>query len=401
MARRLLSLVLVLVLAACRGREPAPSPIDAAAAPETRADAAAPLAPLAPRTTMTGAAFPDGVLALTWDDGPDVHTVELARYLRSERVSATFFVVHAWADGVSEEPGKGKDPFATGAAHLPVLADLVALGHRVANHTENHVLLTEAPEAEAARQLRAAAARLEPFAPPGQRFFRPPGGAWSARASLALERAHALDGLVGPVGWDVDGKDWEGSLYCRSDHPDTECEPGPIPGERRVRAEVVAARYLARVESARHGIVLLHDRVGHVGSRYALDVAARLVPALRARGYVFAAPVLAFGPPLVRSDVSAAAGPDAGARGAAPSDVGDPIGLADLNGDGTPDACGLVPEGVACALASPKGFLRATVWAPGPALPGAGRPWLVDVNGDRRADLCASRGSAVVCALAP
>jgi hypothetical protein len=170
-----------------------------------------------------------------------------------------------------------------------------------------------------------------------------------------------------------------------------------------VRAAVVARRYVDRVVSAGRGIVLLHDRVGDVGSRYARDVAERLVPALVAKGFVFAAPVLAFGPLARRDDVVAASPPraDAGAASvrALPTDVGTPLGTDDLNGDGRPDVCGLVGADVLCALALPSGFANASRWA---VLGGGdGRPWLADVNADGRADLCVRRSEGVFCALSP
>ncbi len=402
MARRFALLALVLASAACSAtdeheppfRTPPPSPAAAPASTSTTR---------APRPTLNGSAFPDRVIALTWDDGPDEGTLELARYLHRERVSGTFFVVHDWVADVSEEPGRGHAVFDTGFRHLPVLGQLLALGHRVGNHTENHVLLTSVSPVEAIRQLRAAQALLAPYERDELRLFRPPGGAWSARVSEALEQAHALDDLVGPIGWDIDRKDWESSLYCRSDQPDTECEPGPIPGEKRVKPEVIAKRYATTIASRGHGIVLLHDRVGHVRSRYAIEVARHLVPVLKAQGFVFAPPVLVFGPLRARATHAAilASAPTTGVslrETRLPTDTGDSIGTGDLNGDGRPDACGRVAEGVACALATPDGFARATLWAP--SAPHA-KLRLVDVNGDGRADLCALEAGGVTCGLAP
>jgi peptidoglycan/xylan/chitin deacetylase (PgdA/CDA1 family) len=105
-----------------------------------------------PATQLDGRKFPDHVLAMTWDDGPDQHTVELAQYLRSRRVSGTFFVVRSWQEGLSDAPGSGPSAFETGYAHLPILKDLVRLGQRLANHTLNHVRLPSVePGARATR----------------------------------------------------------------------------------------------------------------------------------------------------------------------------------------------------------------------------------------------------------
>ncbi len=249
-----------------------------------------------PRPQLDGRAFPNKVLAMTWDDGPDAGTLALAEYLHDQGVSATFFVVAEWIDGLSEEPGRGRGVFETGHEHIPILGDLVGLGHRIGNHTLNHVLLDAAPASRVVEQLRENQARIDPFVTGGIRLFRAPGGAWSAAASAAVDADPAISSLVGPVRWDVDGKDWEGSLYCRSSRPSVECERAAPGGELRVEPKVIAQRYLSRIEAAGHGIVLVHDRVGHVGSGYALAVAEALIPALVARGYVFAAPVLRFSP---------------------------------------------------------------------------------------------------------
>lgn len=393
---------------ACSGGEtadaPPPLPV-APAASVAPAPATAPAPGAAParasRSLLTGRDFPDHVVALTWDDGPDEGTLDLARYLQHERVSGTFFVVHDWVENVSQEPGRGRSVFDTGFRHLPVLGQLTALGHRVGNHTENHVLLTDVPPDVAARQILEAQALLAPFERDELRLFRPPGGAWGPRTAEALEAAHVLDELVGPVGWDIDRKDWESSLYCRSDRPAAECEPGPIPGERRVRAEVVARRYLDSIVARGRGIVLLHDRVGHVRSRYALEIARHLVPALKAQGFVFAAPVLAFGPLRARPAVTLAGALETSLQRvrAAPAAIGEPIGAGDLNGDGRPDVCGRSGAGVSCALATADGWSRATAWAT--AVPPRATLRLVDVNADGRVDLCATEAGIVSCALAP
>jgi peptidoglycan/xylan/chitin deacetylase (PgdA/CDA1 family) len=325
------------------------------------------------REPLDGRAFPDGVLALTWDDGPDVYTLELARYLAAERVSATFFVVAEWDRDVSSEPGVGKAVYATGYRRIPILGDLVRLGHRVGNHTLDHALLADASIEAATDQLAREQVEIDPFVTNELRMFRAPGGQWSSDAASALDDPR-LAGLVGPVRWDVDAKDWEGSLYCRSTAPARECELG------RVRPEVIADRYAARIERARKGIVLLHDRVGDVGSRYALDVAKRLVPRLKARGYVFAAPVLAFSPLATRDRV-----PETHSLSG------------DINGDGNRDECAITTSGVACALSNGRSLAKSTTWLD----VRVDDAWLVDVNGDGRSDLCTRRPEGIACGLAP
>lgn len=328
----------------------------------------------APRAPIHGGDFPDGVLALTWDDGPDAHTLELARFLHEQHVSGTFFVVGSWVEGLSEEPGYGKTKLATGYDFEPVLSELVALGHRVGNHSTNHVLLGHATADVVRDQFEAL-----PLPEARVRFFRAPGGWWTSETGTAFADVPELGDIVGPIHWDIDAKDWECSLYCRSDSPATECEKGPKPNEPRVRVSVIAQRYLAKIERWKHGIVLMHDRVGDVGSTYARDLAKALVPELIARGYVFGPPVLRFGP----------------TSAPAPSGLNPKSGTheGDINGDGRPDRCTATPAGIECALGARDGFKAASLWSSSTDT----NFTLADANDDGRADLC----TATTCVLAP
>ena len=408
---RALALLRLLLAAGVCGCPSSPSPAPRGESPRDAGavEAGPPPAPRAVRPSLDGRSFPDHVLALTWDDGPDTGTLALARYLHEQHVPATFFVVGAWIAGISEEPGQGAHVFATGHQAIPVLGAVAALGHHVENHTLNHVLLGDAPAAEVDHQLRGNQEAIEPSSRGGLRLFRAPGGAWSASASAVVDGDPRLARLVGPVRWDVDGKDWEGSLYCRSERPALECERAAPGGASRVKPSVVAQRYLAAAEAAGHGIVLLHDRVGHVGSDYALQVARALIPALAARGFVFAAPVLRFSSLAAHAalpDAARAVPPPAAVAALGAAVDAATIRVADLNGDGRADVCGRSADGLLCALSNGPSFLAPTVWlaemsdaagwAPyGPSLQ------LVDVDGDGRADACAQGPAGVVCALAP
>jgi peptidoglycan/xylan/chitin deacetylase (PgdA/CDA1 family) len=342
------------------------------------------------RPPVRGAGFPDGVLALTWDDGPDVETLALARYLRQAKVSATFFVVGEWVDGLSDEPGTGANVYRTGYAHLPVLGDLVALGHRLGSHTENHVLLADAPTATVADQLMRSSHAIAPYLTNELRMFRAPGGAWSREAASATTDP-LLTNMLGPFHWEIDAKDWDASLYCRSSPP-SDCERGPIAGGMRVRPSVIAHRYLAQIEHTRRGIVLLHDRVGDVGSRYALDVARSLIPEIEARGFVLAGPVLEFSPLTDRGVLHVANGSS--------------VVVVDVDGDAKGDLCQTDAGSITCAHAATRRSSTAipqiAFEAPRPLLPvpvGARATDLADVDADGRADLCVFTGEAIECAV--
>ncbi len=137
----------------------------------------------------------------------------------------------------------------------------------------------------------------------------------------------------------------------------------------------------------------MHDRVGDVGSTYALDVARALVPALEARGYVFAAPVLAFTRFASRSTDGLA------------FEEGT-LRVADVDGDGRADLCGDRDGELLCARAAPsqESENAMPLTAFGAAMPTARPPEgalgaaLADVDADGRADVCFLRDDDVVCA---
>ena len=404
---------LALTIASCTGSgpsepsEPLPSPSPPAPrAPRApRAPAPAPASPRA-HTRVDGRAFPDKVIALTWDDGPDRNTLELASYLKRHRIAATFFVVGAWIDGISEEPGDGQGVFESGYEYLPILGDLVGLGHRVANHTLNHVLLGEgAGAALVDRELRQNQQNIDPFLTNELRLFRAPGGGWGSFGQAIVDGDPYLTRMIGPVAWDIDRKDWDESLHCRGPRGVSECERGGPGGALRMKASVVAARYVDAIESAGHGIVLLHDRVGHVGSTYGLGIAQTMIPQLEARGFVFAAPVLQFSALSAREHESSLLLSDA--RRWDPSTVR----VGDINGDGREDVCGRAALGVTCAISVqstwaadprlPRTVFRAPRRAAAPASPGrmpAGAIHLADVTGDGQADVCIAAEDGISCA---
>lgn len=355
---------------------------------------------------VDGRAFPAKVLALTWDDGPDATTLQLANYLASRHISATFFVVHAWERALSDDPGEGRGVFESGYAFLPVLGDLVAVGHRVANHTLNHVGLRETAGALAAsHQLRENQSHIDPFLTNELRLFRPPGGGWGDFAEGVVTRDDELNRLLGPIMWDVDGKDWDASISCRDANVASECERFGSGHALRIKATVVASRYVNAIETAGHGIVLLHDRVGHVGSTYSLDVARALIPQLEARGFVFAAPVLRFSNPVLRYREREFEDGNHWTAG--------PIRLGDVDGDGRDDACWISPLGVSCATSvthptsradrMPKTLFRAakSVFAeptrPNPARSTESILHLADVDGDGKLDVCLAEASGATC----
>lgn len=129
------------------------------------------------------------VVVLTLDDGPDPEwTPRILDLLAARGATATFFVL-----------------LTRTRRHPELLRRIVAEGHEVALHGEDHRRLTTFPATEARRMLTASHAELAAQAGAGIRWYRPPYGALSIPAWLAVNRA----GMV-PVLWTtsvLDGRD--------------------------------------------------------------------------------------------------------------------------------------------------------------------------------------------------
>jgi peptidoglycan/xylan/chitin deacetylase (PgdA/CDA1 family) len=215
-----------------------------------------------------GASLPEGTLCLTFDDGPgETHgadsergprTLAIAQFLNQQGVPATFFVVGKFA------------------SNLPaVLPQLKGLGHLIGNHTYDHPNLVD--YARAAGDVISQVARVDGLicnwidAPVV--LFRPPYGAWNAdianslNSNLTVALSH-----VGPIGWDIDGKDF---LYWANNWSPQAC----------------MENYMREIDVHKRGIVLLHDctagRDVIKGLNRTLELVKLLIPALREQGYQF------------------------------------------------------------------------------------------------------------------
>src|SRR5207248_5967597 len=125
--------------------------------------------------TITRSGYRPGLVALTFDDGPDVRwTPKILDILKAEHVSATFFIV---GENALTERG--------------LLQRMISEGHEVGSHTYTHPNLAAVGTTQTLFELNAAQRLFEAF--PGRRlkllrapFFAP------------AERGTAADAL--PVG---------------------------------------------------------------------------------------------------------------------------------------------------------------------------------------------------------
>lgn len=182
----------------------------------------------------------DHEVILTFDDGPAGRTTEsVLATLAADCVRATFFVVGEMA-----------------AAHPDQLRAIAAAGHTIGTHSMTHPVMTRIPHTQAVADIdrgRATVDRiLADAGTTAAPFFRFPGFAATKplEAKLTAER-------IGVFGADFWGSDWLKST------PDELLE-----------------RTLSRLETARKGILLLHDTQPHTAA-----MLPRLIAEMKARGY--------------------------------------------------------------------------------------------------------------------
>lgn len=221
-------------------------------------------------THYLGTALPAKTLALTFDDGPGVRTLELSHWLRDRTVPATFFV-------------NGK---MVRAASPTILADLVADGHLLANHGETHADLTLLDAGSVVLEVTTTDALLAPFVKDGRFLFRPPYNAFDAAALAALQ-ASPMAKYVGPIDWDI------GAAAGPQQAADWDCwQPIGTSDPPIVDVKTCGDLYLAEIHAKDHGIVLLHDPY-FIGDDPAqggtVDMVKYIVPILLAEGYRFVA----------------------------------------------------------------------------------------------------------------
>jgi peptidoglycan/xylan/chitin deacetylase (PgdA/CDA1 family) len=242
--------------------------------------------PVLQTNNINGNGLPAKTVIFTYDDGPDAHTLELARYLNEQGVHATFFIngkrfCKTWSGDTCVQPpetracndGQEQAPVAAPVYYREsVLDEVIALGHRIGNHTTDHCHLDGQKDPEDfAFELQDTQAIVDRHICDGFFLFRAPFGAWNTGAATLAKAVPALDKLVGPINWDVDFGDYDCYQKGKSIQ---ECGDG----------------YLAVLEKRpnKNGIFLHHDRPEYnVGIDGPVKLAQYLVPKLKERGYTF------------------------------------------------------------------------------------------------------------------
>lgn len=217
---RRLGWMLLTALAAAAHAEPAPLPIDRPAAadplpPEAPGEAgpklvaaAAPAAPAAPDARTLRALTDDpvvgkasrvdgderkGVVAFTFDDGPNPETTPaVIAALEKYDIPATFFIVTQRIAGKHGEKGR------------ELLQRELADGFLVGSHSVTHVSLKHASGDQLAREVDASIRTLAAEARRPIGMFRPPYGSLSPAGRVWLKKLGLTEVL-----WSVDTLDWK------------------------------------------------------------------------------------------------------------------------------------------------------------------------------------------------
>jgi cellulose synthase/poly-beta-1,6-N-acetylglucosamine synthase-like glycosyltransferase/peptidoglycan/xylan/chitin deacetylase (PgdA/CDA1 family) len=248
-------------------RHPPPVPGPGDAPPPRAVTAAGPL--LDPRGDQLRSARPrPGLIALTFDDGPDPRwTPRLLDVLRRHHARATFFVVGAQA-----------------AAHPDLAKRIVREGHEVGSHTYTHLDMAGAPAWRIRLELDLTQRALEGTAGVRTRMLRMPysstpdaltGAQW--QAARAAGRQGYLVALA-----DRDTKDWARPGVNRI----LAAAAGRTGRQSATTGTDAGIRAATRAGRGAGAVVMLHDAGGDRGQTVA--AVDRLLTRMTAQGYRFA-----------------------------------------------------------------------------------------------------------------
>lgn len=369
----------------------------------------------------TNPPMPYRTVSMTFDDGPDDDPSTsfntswmIADYLRQQGIRATFFINGCRVEGTC-------NPADAGSTSPTYLAEISAMGHRVANHTYRHDGLRGRTQAQHIADLKENQNVLDPYITDGMYLFRAPGDDWGQSptgtihacdgASVVADNVRsdpALSKLSGPFCFDWDAHDWD----CT--------DKGRTP-EDCADLYIYMSTYLEpdagtrTVDGFERGIIQMHDRSptnGYTGTDWAYLFVVSLVEKLKAMPgtpYVFV-PLDAY--PGVRGLFSfPSPTPWTTTYLSDPDNWNTDIGyygtvrLGDINGDGLADVCGRGGSGIRCALSKADGSMGSeALWLSTVSDTDGYKPaeysttfQLADIDHDGKADACIRGGAGYMC----
>lgn len=241
-----------------------------------------------------GTSLPAKTLALTFDDGPGTRTIELSMYLKSVNIRAAFFM-NGGRFHAPPAPLVNQNSIPITPNGPAILAQLLADGHLVANHTTTHRDLTsEVPDAQRVLELSDTDSIITNFvAPQNHLLFRAPYGAYNNTVWGTLS-ASAMNKYTGPIYWEAGGFDtgfparaadwacWQGKM---KDAGGALINVGN--GAGLATTAQCGDAYVTEIETTfPKGIVLMHDPYSWAqGST--VDMVKYIVPILIGKGYSF------------------------------------------------------------------------------------------------------------------
>ncbi|MBX9687108.1 MAG: polysaccharide deacetylase family protein [Candidatus Obscuribacterales bacterium] len=186
----------------------------------------------------------DKWVALTFDDGPSpVYTPQILAILRENGIHATFCVVGRQIKKYPE-----------------LVKQIVAEGHKVANHSMNHdEFLYKKAKKKIKQEVLCENALLAEIIPQTPiEYYRTPAGNWN----LSLRKMVAAWGMK-PLGWSIDSKDWQ------------------RPGVEKI---------VSNVENHLHNgaVILMHDGGGDRSE--SVEALKKIICKLKTESYKFAFP---------------------------------------------------------------------------------------------------------------
>ena len=243
-----------------------------------------------------GTSLPAKTLALTFDDGPGPRTKELSIYLKSVNIRAAFFMNGARLAATALPNPNG---IAVVADPAGTLAQVLADGHLVSNHTTTHRNLTsEVPDAQRVQELSDTDTDIAgSVSPPNHLLFRAPYGAFNGTVFNTLS-ASTMNKYIGPIYWEAGGfsdgfpnraADWACWQGQMKDGANALISVGNDPGFATTTQ--CGDAYVKEIDNVfPKGIVLMHDpyawsKNGLSGST--VDMVKYIVPILIGKGYSF------------------------------------------------------------------------------------------------------------------
>lgn len=202
---------------------------------------------------LTGSDLPPKTLALTFDDGPGTRSAELAEYLDSKGIHATFFI------NGKNVPGRQQ-----------MLVAEKAHGHIIGNHTQNHLQLTSLSAAKVISEIEETDTIIQEYQPNGPWILRAPFGAWNA-ATTNAGNSTPMKKYTGSVFWN------EGGQLTATAAADWDC------WGHHMTIQQCGALYLQEIRKVGHGIPLMHD----IHPQTIDMVKEVILPALEADGWKF------------------------------------------------------------------------------------------------------------------